>query len=493
MIAARFTQTVTRSRESQVPVDLHDFGRFLRAGWIYIVAFVVVGALAGYAYSSVQKPVYDATARVFVGTTATGSVDALSVGVTFNQQIVASYMSVVTDPIVLQPVIDRLRLDTTPADLANQISAEVPTGTLVMDITVADSSPTRARDIANAVTDSLGDAVADLTPGRTSSSTPVKITSTREAVAPTSPVSPNKPLNLALGVMIGLILGLLTAFLRAITDTKIRSERDVARITDAPMLATIATSSKQDRDRLVDASDARSVRGEAYRRLRTNLQFLDSSKGSRSFVLTSAMPGEGKTTTTSNLAATIADTDTRVVLVDADLRRPQVHRQFGIDGSIGLTDVLIGSVELDDALQRWGTNDLAILPAGTIPPNPSELLQSADMIDLIEALGKRFDIVLFDTPPVVPVADAAILAARSSGAILVVAEGSSRKPQLEKALEQLQQVHARLFGVVSNFGRRASTQSYGYGEYQTATQTTSTDGIQSAPRWKADPSGHLGS
>jgi succinoglycan biosynthesis transport protein ExoP len=472
-------------------MDLHDFGRFLRAGWIFILAFVLVGAAGGFAYSLTQQPVYSATARVFVGTTATSSVDSQSVGLTFNQQIVASYMAIVTDPIVLNPVIEKLGLDESASQLASQVTADVPTGTLVMDITVVDSSAARSARIANAVTASLSDAVGALTPGKTSASTPIKITSTADAVAPTSPISPNKALNLALGTMVGLILGLLAAFLRAVTDTKIRSARDIAQITDAPLLAAIASTSKQDRNRLVDASDARSARGEAFRLLRTNLQFLDSAKESRSFVLTSANQGEGKTTTVSNLAVTIADTDTRVVLIDADLRRPQVHRQFGIDGSVGLTDVLIGSVALDDALQQWGGGDLAILPAGTIPPNPSELLQSADMIQLLDLLGTRFDIILLDTPPVVPVADAAILAARSSGAIMVVAEGRTRRHQLEKAVTQLEQVHGRLFGVVSNFERRNAKTTYGYGEYSPEAGTTAGD--SGTRRWKPDARGTLGS
>lgn len=450
----------TRKQASQL--DTHDLGRFLRAGWPIVLIGILIGAVLGTVYTISQQPEYEATARVVVGTRSTNDVDALVTGATFNQQIVATYTTVVTDPIVLDPVISSLGLRTTAADLADRVTASVPDGTLVIAITVTDSDAQRSAQTANAISDSLRDAVAEVTPG-TGGTPPVTITTTREASTPDSPVSPNPPLDIVLGAMLGLILGLVVAFLRVVTDTRLRSARDVARITDAPVLGGIATAPRSERPAVLSEQSRHSARSESFRLLRTSLQFLNTARTSRSFVFTSPVAGEGKTTVVSGIASALAGTSESVVLVDADLRRPRVHAIFGMDGALGLTDLLIGAVTLDQVLQRWGDTSLMILPAGTVPPNPSELLQSARMVEVLAELAERFDTTLLDAPPVVPVADAAILAARTSGAILVIAEGRTRRDQVEKALARLAQTQGRLLGLVMNFERGNQQENYGYG------------------------------
>jgi capsular exopolysaccharide synthesis family protein len=229
---------------------------------------------------------------------------------------------------------------------------------------------------------------------------------------------------------------------------------------------------------LIVQESPQALRAEAFRRLRTNLQFLELDASSRTFVMTSALPGEGKTTTCINLAITLADAGQKVVLVDADLRRPSVAAYMGVEGSVGLTTVLIGKVAVQDALQPWGNGNLDVLAAGQVPPNPSELLGADSMAELVAQLGAEYDVVVIDTPPLLPVTDGAILARVVGGAIVVVGAGTVHRQQLEGALSALETVGARLLGLVVNRVpvKGPGNAAYGYGYYEyVSEQPTSPD------------------
>ncbi len=189
--------------------------------------------------------------------------------------------------------------------------------------------------------------------------------------------------------------------------------------------------------------------------------------GRASFVITSSIPSEGKSTTTINLAIALADAGKRVALLDTDLRKPKVAEYLGIEGGAGLTDVLIGRASINDVMLPWGGRSLYVLPAGKVPPNPSELLGSAQMGTLLHMLEKDFDIVLCDAPPLLPVTDAAILARATSGALMVVSAGRVTKHQLTGATEALSTVGAKLAGSVMSMvptrGPDSYYSAYGYG------------------------------
>jgi non-specific protein-tyrosine kinase len=217
-------------------------------------------------------------------------------------------------------------------------------------------------------------------------------------------------------------------------------------------------------------ADPHSQRAEAFRQLRTNLQFVDIDNSPRSIVVTSSIPAEGKSTTCANLAISLAQAGLKVVLVEGDLRRPQISDYMGIESAVGLTSVLIGRVALEDAIQPWGGDGLLfMLPCGPIPPNPAELLGSHGMAELVKQLEASADIVLIDAPPLLPVTDAAVLAALTDGAILVVASGKTRRDQVKLAAASLSNVGARLLGVVLTMvsGRSGDANSYSY-EYRYA-------------------------
>ncbi len=217
--------------------------------------------------------------------------------------------------------------------------------------------------------------------------------------------------------------------------------------------------------KLITHLGTRSPVTESYRVLRTNLQFLVLDRPLKSMVVTSAAPGEGKTLTTANLAIVIAQGGDRVVVVDADLRRPALHRAFGLPNRPGLTNVLVGGAALDSALQETNIGGLQVLTSGPIPPNPAELLASRAMRDLLAELGERFDMVVVDSPPALPVTDALVLSRSVDGVLMVVTAASTPYQVVQRACDALKKVQARLLGVVLTQVRFGGPLDYYYYYY----------------------------
>ncbi|MCH8564893.1 polysaccharide biosynthesis tyrosine autokinase [Nesterenkonia sp. LB17] len=445
-------------------MELREYLRILHRGWLIIVLATLAGIGAAATYSMLQSPQYEAGTRVYVSTDSASTVAELGQGTTYTQQIVESFVQVTTTPRVLQPVIDDLGLQQTPAELAESVAVSTDANTVLMQITATDEDPTLAAEIANSVTESLIGVVGEITPGSSGDDSPVTVEVLQEAVAPESPVAPRIPLNLALGLLVGMALGVGIAVLREVLDTKIRGEHDISAITDTPVLGGITYDPEAQKRPLVVQVDPKSPRAESFRTLRTNLQFLEVGESRRSFVVTSSIQGEGKSTTVANLAITMQEAGQRVLVIDADLRRPRVADYFGLEGAVGLTNVLIGKVDLADVVQYWGPHDLAVLPAGDIPPNPSELLGSPSMDALLRFVEDQFDVVLIDAPPLA-VTDAAVLATRATGAIMVVAAGKTTRQRFTRSISSLESVGAKLFGVVPTMLPTKGPDAYGYGLY----------------------------
>lgn len=449
-------------------MELRDYLRILRQSWVLIVLLTLLGIGAGAAYSIITTPKFSSSAKVFVSTSAGSTVSELQQGNTFTQQRVKTYADLATTPIVLLPVIEELSLETSAQDLAQQITATAPLDTSLIEITAMDADPELAAAVATAVSDSLTQVVQTIEASEAEDGTTrsaVKLTLVQHAAVPEAPVSPNVPLNVALGGLVGLALGIGIAVLRETLDTRIRNERDVELVTDTPIIGGIVFDPKASERPLIVHADPQSPRAESFRTLRTNLYFVDAGRSSRAFVVTSSVESEGKSTTTANLAIALSDAGARVLLVEADLRRPKVAEYLGLEGAVGLSDLLIGRADLQDVVQRWGRNSLFVLPAGAIPPNPSELLGSKAMISLIAELDRSFDVVLFDAPPLLPVTDAAILARNVGGAIVVAAAGRTHRGQLKGAMAALANVDAPVSGIVLTMLPTKGRDAYGYGRY----------------------------
>ena len=452
-------------------MELRDYLHILRKNWLIILALTLVGIGSAAAYSLTRTPLYESQSSVFVSTqTGSGTVSELTQGSNFSLDRVPTYVLVATSPLVLDPVIDQLGLDTTATQLAKSISVSSPLNSAIINISVENADPQLAADIANATASQLSDAVEEIETTSGSATSPVKLTVIRAGIPGTAPVSPNVPLNLALGGLIGIALGVAVAILRTVLDTKIRSPRDITALTERPIIGVIPFDPKASERPLILDADPHGARAESFRALRTNLQFIEFD-GGQTFVVTSSIPSEGKSTTAVNLAIALADAGKRVALIDTDLRKPKVAEYLGIEGAVGLTDVLIGRVKVQDVMGPWGRRPLYVLPAGKVPPNPSELLGSSQMQALLTEFAKSFDVVLCDAPPLLPVTDGAVLSKLTAGAIVVAATGKTSTNQLDGALEALDTVGSKVAGIVMTMAPTKGPDSYlyaygyGYGGY----------------------------
>jgi succinoglycan biosynthesis transport protein ExoP len=447
-------------------VEIRDYLRILRKSWVLIVVLALVSVAAAATYSIVQVPQYSSSATVFVSTSASSSVSDLAQGNSFSLQRVKTYAELATTAIVLAPVIESLQLNMTTSALKAEVTASAPLDKTLIEIVVEDADPERAAQIATAVSSSLAEVVQNIdTTSASATNSPVKLTLVQNAEVPTRPISPNVPLNVALGALIGLALGIGFAVLRDTLDNRLRGERDIRAITNVPILGGIAFDPNAVHHPLIVHVDPQSPRAESFRSLRTNLQFLNVGRRERTFVITSSVESEGKSTTAANLAIALAEAGTRVLLVDADLRRPHIATYLGVEGAVGLTDLLIGNAEPNDVIQQWGGKKLFVLPAGKAPPNPSELLGSDAMVKLIHDFTAGFDVVLFDSPPLLPVTDAAILARVVGGTIVVCAMGRTQSNHLRGALAALEAVEAPVSGLVLSMVPTKGPDAYGYGSY----------------------------
>lgn len=445
-------------------MELRDYFRSLRRNWVFILILAVAGLLVAGAISLVQPAKFRATATVFVSTSSGDSISELQQGSAFAQQRVRTYADLVDKAIVR----DLAKVELGLESVNSSISATIPTGTLLIEIAVTDEDPALAAQLATALSEALTEAVVEIEP----ENSPIRLTLVQPAVVPQSPISPNIPLNLGLGLVLGLAAGVATGILREVLDTRVRSEHDVEAVTDRPLIGGIVHDPKAKSRPLIVQADPRSPRAESFRTLRTNLQFIDADRTQRGFVVTSSIESEGKSTTTANLAIALAETGLKVLLVDADLRRPKMAAYMGIEGAVGLTDVLIGRATIQETLQRWGRHQLYLLPAGTIPPNPSELLGSVVMSNAVQQLQSTFDVVLYDSPPLLPVTDAALLSRSVGGTIVIAAAGRVHRNQLSGAIASLEHVGAHISGIVLTmlptkgpdaYGQQRYGHAYGYG------------------------------
>jgi len=467
-------------------LDLRDYVRVLRRRWRSLAACTLVSVAGAVAFVVLTTPVYAARTKLFVSAQE-GSGDASNayqLGL-LSQQRVTSYTDLVRGTGVLQPVIGRLGLSESAQQLKDKVSANNPAETVIINVVVEDPSPQRAQLIADAVAGEFARVVADIEKPAGGGKSLVRVSVVEAAPLPNAPVFPRKKIILGLGLFLGLSLGAGLAVLRDLLDTSVKSQDDVAGLIEAPTLGRIAYDPNAPRRPLIIQDDPHSQRAEAFRQLRTNLQFVDIDKAPKSIVVTSSVPSEGKSTTCANLAISLAQAGLKVMLVEADLRRPQISDYMGIESSVGLTSVLIGRVELPDAIQPWGGDGrLFVLPCGPIPPNPAELLGSQGMSDLLRRLESSTDIVLIDTPPLLPVTDAAVLAALADGAILVVRSGKTRREQVKAAASALSAVGARVLGVVLTMvtSRASDPNSYAYSyEYRYGSRPTSGAGRDVLP------------
>ncbi|MEU0567491.1 polysaccharide biosynthesis tyrosine autokinase [Nonomuraea sp. NPDC005983] len=441
-------------------MDLLYYVRLARRNWLLILLSLVLGVASALTVTANTPPKYVASISMLVSAhDKEGSLSTAYQAGILSAQRVQSYATLLSSRRVVSQV-------TPAADvprLQANITAEAVPGTVLLRAAVTDGNPARAAQLANALGAKFAALIDEIERPTPRSRPTIKITVVDHADVPQVPISPRPMVDLALGVLIALLVGVGTLVLRDRLDTTIKSSDALQQAAKSSTLGIIGYERDARRHPLIVRRSGRSSRSEAFRSLRTNLQFIGVDRRPKSLVITSCLPNEGKSSTSSNLAITLAHAGWRVVLVDGDLRRPRIPDYFGIEGAVGLTDVLIGKARLNTVVQAWGEPRLFVLPSGQIPPNPSELLGSQGMRQVLEQLTDSYDIVIIDAPPLLPVTDAATLAAICDGVMVVAKYGKTRQEHILRATELLSSINARIVGTVLNFMPTRSNRYDGYG------------------------------
>lgn len=441
-----------------------DVVRLTRVSWRLIAICMALGLALGYAWNATRPELYSSSTTGYVVAGQASTVgDALS-GRTLAEQRAQAWVPFVGSRQVAAKVAEET------GGVAGSYSGSVLPGTGLFTITAVAESPEDAQALAQAAMNATAQEV-DLLERGGDPNGPQPAVSLRpvdDATLPSAPFSPDLKRNLALGLGAGLLVGYVLAILRKVLDRRIRHSPDVESLSGSSVLAVVPQDSTLRKQRNGMTKGMGSA-AEAFRLLRTNLRFVDVDNPPRSVVVTSANPGEGKSTVSSNLARVLAASGMPTVLVDADLRKPVIAKIWKVDSEIGLTQALAKDIPVADVVQPTKEDNLFILPAGRIPPNPSELLGSQRMKAVLEELEEDYFVIL-DAPPVLPVTDAALLTATVGGAIIVVRTGKTYKEQLLLASKIMKQVDARIYGVVMNLAKvkemGAVVYGYGYGGYR---------------------------
>lgn len=454
-------------------MDLARYLTVLRKGWKWIGALAIIGAVLAGAYSMLMTPQYRATTTLFFYISGADSTTQLLQGSTYAQNQVRSFALLAEQPVVLDPVIKQLNLQTTSVQLSKQVTTSVPLDTVVMDVIVTDDSAQQAAAIANAIGAQMSLAISNLSPsGPGASTATVRVSTVAPAQVPQYAYSPNTKQNVAFGLILGLIAGAAVVVIRELTNNKVNSPQVARQITDLPVVGDIPFDPNTADGPVVDV-DLHSAQAEAYRRLGANFGFLNYGKSVHTMVVTSCMPDEGKSTVSLNLAVALSQ-HLRVIVVDADLRRPSIARLTGLNDGVGLSGILTGRSSVADCLQDWRRGQLRVLTAGRIPPNPAELLDSEPMSRVLDELRGLADLIILDSAPLLPASDAAVLSRRLDGALVVVDAKRTKRQELQRGLEGLTLAGGNVLGLVLNKTSQVESSYYGqYAPVETPTATSS--------------------
>ena len=331
-------------------MELKDYWSTIRKRWRLLVVCVLLALGASALLTWQTTPLYASSTKVFISTASSDASEAATGGV-FATQRVASYVDLVGYRSLAERVAVDLGGNVEPEDLQAAVSAEVIPETVNLSITALDADPIEARNIAQAYATALQELVSDIESPIGGGAAPIRASITDNAQISDAPVTPNKTRNYGLALVLGLLLGVGLAVLRELLDNSISSPEDVAEVTPRPILGTINSDATAVRKLPSVALAEATPWAEAFRVLRTNMQYVEVDHDNRVFVISSSLPGEGKSTTAVNLAITLAMAGETVCIVECDLRRPTMADRLQLDDAVGTTSVLIGKVELDDALQ----------------------------------------------------------------------------------------------------------------------------------------------
>ena len=458
-------------------MELKQYWNLVLKNLTAVLILSFLGATAGMLLSLASPKLYQAESQIFISTpTPAIDIAALQQGSSFAQQRVISYSRVISGPATLVPVIEKLGLQMSSSELAGKISSSAPLGTVLINIAVTDVSPIRAAAIANAVAVQFGETIKTLELPQFGDSAGVKSTMVQSAGVPGGPSSPNTKLNVLTGMFFGFVIACLIGIVRQIFDSTVKNE---SHLSNKALLSTIFFDPEASEHPLLTGIGNYSIRAESFRHLRTALKLPNERNDCEVVAVTSAFPGEGKTTTSINLAIAYAQTGLKVALIEADLRRPTFKKYFHSDGlpQLGLTGILSliesgkAPKSFEKYFQTYGENDDSFewISSGEIPTNPAEKLDSHALDVFVQGLKKEYDIVIFDTPPTLPVTDAAVISSKVDSVIIVARAGVTKQSHLAGVIDILENLNSKILGVVLNMvpvNARGEEYGYAYNRYE---------------------------
>jgi len=382
------------------------------------------------------------------------------------QQRVQSYAALVKSTDITQQVVDVAGADLTPGQVAGETTATADAKTVLLNVAVTNSDPQRALELAEGFGEVLPEAINRLETPDGGGPALAKLTVVNPPALPAAPIAPKTEQNVAIGLVLGLLAGVGIALLINAFDRRVKSPEQLESIAGKPVVGSIPFRKAEDKEKgaehIVPFREGHSPAAESFRRLRTNLQFLNVDNPPRVFVLTSSVATEGKSETAINLSLALAESGNRVLLIEADLRRPLVVSYMSMPDKVGLTNILSGQAEFADVVQETRHDGVDLLACGPLPPNPSELLASDMARRLIDELRSKYDYVIIDSPPLLPVTDGALLARITDGALLVVRSHRTTADQVAQAVDNLEKADATLLGLVAVANKAAKKGSAGY-------------------------------
>lgn len=438
-------------------MDLRGYVSALSRNWVLIAVLMAVGGGLGFGGYKITSPTFASTVTFYVSTPLNSATNPQAAG-QFAESRVDSYALLLQSDRLADRVAQDVGLRA--ADVEGTITASAQPSTVVVTATIANGSQRRTGQLARSVAAAFPSMVDELDNQDSTQST-VKI-NVVSGPTPTEQIAPSAKKYLAFGLAAGLVLGAVIALLRELLDVTVRSVEAASALVGAPVIGTIDHDNSTRKSPLIVGDVATSARAEGFRQLRTNLNYIGSVEPADVLVVTSSVPLEGKSTVAADLAVTQVEAGSRVLLIDADLRRPRVSDLFGLEQAVGLTNVLVGQISVSDAIQTWGSEGPDVLTSGGLPPNPSEMLGASAMSQLIHDLRRSYDKIIIDAPPVLPVADAIVAAALADGVVFVVRHGKTHRNSVAMAARALHAVNARIVGTVLNMRRlsRAERKQY---------------------------------
>lgn len=451
-------------------INIKDFFSYLKR---YILAYIVLVVLAvtgAVAYNiMIKTPVYQARTTVVIAKSDAASFDNSSAAtlndINASQKLVATYGEIAKSELVLNQVIENLGLHTDIKELSKNLTVKPLDETSILSISVKDPNAKLSATIANEIAKVFAEEVKTIYKVD-------NVTQLSVAEAPEAPANNTLTRDVILAAAVAILGVTAFAFIRFYLDDSVKHNDDTEKLVGLPITGRILrydSRSKKSNNELVVEKSPKAIVSENIKSLRTNLQFTAIDGDLKTILVTSTNAGEGKSFVSANLAISFAQADKRVLLVDCDLRRGRIHRLFGLQNTSGLSNLLTGDLRgLGEYIHKTKIRNLDVITCGTYPPNPSELLASKKNERLVKMLAEHYDAVIFDGAPVGGLADSVILSSFMDETLIVVRDGATSKTDLITAKESLEQVGARVAGLVFNAVNRKSTKYYNsyyyYGE-----------------------------